>query len=157
MNHSKHAVVETVLPGYGRLLDPPELGDSVYVLVKNGDVNHMVKVWVRCVERRMITVYAKNATCSFVLPWTEAFRKTKKEKKMQKQYTIKDDKKEVPTEVLATSIVAISNSMKELKQGRLNNRALLTLLQASTGLPKRDIENVLSGLENLERDYVRVK
>lgn len=62
---------------------------------------------------------------------------------------------EVPTEVLATSIKEISEGMKRLRSGRLNDRALLTLLQRSCGVSQSDIKSVMDGLESLSRDYLK--
>lgn len=64
---------------------------------------------------------------------------------------------EVPTEVLAESIVAISQGVKKLRAGRLNETALVLLLQhACKGVVSRNhIKCVLDALQDLERLYVR--
>lgn len=75
---------------------------------------------------------------------------------------------EVPTEVLASSIVEISNGIKKLRSGRLNDRALFLLIQdaapngggGSRGYGKvgiREIKAVLEGIENLEAAFLRKK
>lgn len=65
------------------------------------------------------------------------------------------NKKPIATEILAESIVRISRGVTEIRNGRLNESGLMTLLAASTGLPKRDIKKVLDAIQDLERDYVR--
>lgn len=68
--------------------------------------------------------------------------------------------KEVPTEVLSSAIVSIADGIKKLRSGRLNDRALFLLIQhASPGsnLSQRDIKAVLSGIESLERIYLKKK
>lgn len=63
--------------------------------------------------------------------------------------------KEVPAEVLATSIVTIADGMRKLRASRLTERALVALLQDATGLSQRNIKTVLVGLDDLERMYVK--
>jgi hypothetical protein len=64
---------------------------------------------------------------------------------------------EVPTEILASSIVTISQGMKKLLAGRLTNRALLLLIRDNCtdtiGLDK--IRMVLDAIGDLERRYVQ--
>ncbi len=60
---------------------------------------------------------------------------------------------DLPTEVLASSIVAISASMKKLETSGLNRRALVCLLKGSTGVPMIHIDRVLNGLADLARMY----
>jgi hypothetical protein len=72
--------------------------------------------------------------------------------------------KEVPTEVLAASIVAISDSMKKLRAGRLTDRALYLLIQDAAptlqGRPPKkismkEIKAVFAGIESLESTFVK--
>lgn len=64
---------------------------------------------------------------------------------------------EVATEVLAESIVAISQGVKRLRAGKLNDRALILLIQdaCTTRIGKDAIYNVLNGMESLEAAFIR--
>lgn len=62
---------------------------------------------------------------------------------------------EIPTEILATSIVAIAAGMKKIREGRLNSKALVLLIHDASGVGKPDIRNVLDTLEKLEALYCR--
>lgn len=72
---------------------------------------------------------------------------------------------EVPTELLASSIVAIAQGITKLRNGRLNDKALFLLIQhAAPGVgsygPKPtigQIKAVFDGIDALERTYVRKK
>jgi hypothetical protein len=78
-----------------------------------------------------------------------------------------DQTKEVPTEVLATSIIAISEGMRKLRSGRLTDRALFLLLQdaapsvggryGKTPVSMKEIKAVMAGLENLETAFIKKK
>lgn len=70
---------------------------------------------------------------------------------------VQQAEKEVPTEVIAQSIADIADGMRKLRAGRLNDRALVLLIQqASVGKPSlATIQAVLDGIENLERTYLR--
>lgn len=68
----------------------------------------------------------------------------------------------VPTEVLAASIVAISEGIKRLRAGKLTERALLLLIQHaapplkySKRISTAEIRAVLEGMESLSRLYVK--
>lgn len=61
----------------------------------------------------------------------------------------------VPAEVIATSIVEIAKGMKALSESRLKRDAIVTLLQHSTKLPRRDIIKVLDHLEDLEKTWLK--
>ena len=69
---------------------------------------------------------------------------------------------EVPTEVLAEAIVAISQGIKKLRTGRFNDDALCMLIayaaptMKGSGKPsKREVRAVLDGIEALERTYLK--
>lgn len=74
---------------------------------------------------------------------------------------------EVPTEVLADAIIAISDGIKKLRSGRLKERALLLLIQDAapspmrgayrTGkpIPIKTIKAVLEGLDSLRTQFVK--
>lgn len=79
--------------------------------------------------------------------------------------THSDDKNPVPTEILAESIVAISEGIKKLRSGRMNDRALFLLIQnASPQLtsPYRkvnisEIKATFDGIEALEKTFLKKK
>lgn len=50
---------------------------------------------------------------------------------------------EVPMEIIAQHIEAISKGMQAINAGRLKQSAVIILLQNITGLPQRDIKKVL--------------
>lgn len=72
---------------------------------------------------------------------------------------------EIPTEVLATEIMAISAGIKKLRSGRLNEDALILLIQhaspsyggkyARSRVGKNEIKAVLDGMTDLERAFIR--
>lgn len=74
---------------------------------------------------------------------------------------------EVPTEVLAQEIVALSAGIKKLRAGRLNDRALHLLIQnaapsiagryKTAPLSLKTINAVLEGIEGLEAAYLKKK
>lgn len=71
--------------------------------------------------------------------------------------------KEVPTEVLADAIIAISEGVKKLRAGRLTDKALYLLIQhaaPSVGnkpLSQKEIKAVLEGAESLARTFIKKK
>lgn len=72
--------------------------------------------------------------------------------------------KEVPVEVLADAIIAISAGIKKLRTSRLTDRALMLLIQDAApadprygGVTQRDIKAVLAGIEGLEAAYIKKK
>lgn len=60
-----------------------------------------------------------------------------------------------PVEVLAASILSISQAMTVIRQSRLNRKALVALIQHNSKLPMRTIEIVLNNLQDLERDWLK--
>lgn len=74
-----------------------------------------------------------------------------------KQPDAPDD--EVPTDVIASALVAISDGVKKLRSGALNERALLLLIQHA--IPQTDrpsvkqIKAVLDGAESLKASYLK--
>lgn len=73
--------------------------------------------------------------------------------------------KEIPVEVLAEAILAISQNIKALRRGRLTDKALLLLIthaapQTGTrgskkSISQREVKAVLAGIDNLEREYLK--
>ena len=70
---------------------------------------------------------------------------------------VQQPEKEVSTEILANSIVAISEGMRAIRRGRLNERALLILIKDATGhnVSMKNIKDVISAIENLQKLYVK--
>jgi hypothetical protein len=62
---------------------------------------------------------------------------------------------ETPTEVMAAAIVEISKAVREMRAGRLNDKALVLLISHYSGESQRVVKSVLLAIENLEREYVR--
>lgn len=80
-----------------------------------------------------------------------------------KQPEEKED--EVPTEIIASAIVAISQGVKKLRSGRLTDKALILLIQhAAPGKKGRfgskpvtttEVKAVLAGLESLAGTFLK--
>lgn len=64
---------------------------------------------------------------------------------------------EVAAEVIASSIVQIADALRKLRNTRLNDRALVLLIQnAAVGsVSQRDVKNVLAGIAALEATYLK--
>jgi hypothetical protein len=87
---------------------------------------------------------------------------------MKKQIkVIQDEENLVAVEVLANEIVAISQGIKKLRSGRLNDKCLILLIQnASPCVGRRqgyskigttEIKGVLEGIESLESTFLKKK
>lgn len=63
----------------------------------------------------------------------------------------------IPTEEIAEAVIALSQGVKKLLSGRLNKKAIVVLLQDSTSMGRRSIEEVLAALEGLEDRYINKK
>jgi hypothetical protein len=61
----------------------------------------------------------------------------------------------VPAEIIATSIVEIARGMRAIEDSRLKRDAIVTLLQHSTKLARRDIIKVLDHLGDLEKTWLK--
>lgn len=70
---------------------------------------------------------------------------------------IKNPENPQPDEVIAQSIIELSEGMRKLNLGPLKKETLIVLLHNSTKLPKREIEYVLNALSRLEADYLKPK
>lgn len=75
---------------------------------------------------------------------------------MAKTSVKQDEQNPIDTEVLAQSIVDLSDGVKSLLSGPLKRDAIIVLLRDYTGLPKRDISTVLYGLEGLRKEYTKL-
>lgn len=85
-------------------------------------------------------------------------------KKAARQIVVKQDEKApIATEVIASSIQAISEGMKALRSGRLNDRAIVLLVHAATKpvspykqkASQQDVRCVLEGIESLADQFLR--
>jgi hypothetical protein len=84
--------------------------------------------------------------------------------KMKQTKVKQNEDKQIPTEVLADSIVAISDGIKKLRQGRLNDKALVLLIQhaaPSLGYNRKigatEVRATLDGIESLEATFLKKK
>jgi len=62
---------------------------------------------------------------------------------------------ETPEVILANCIAHISRCMRDLRAGRLTDKAIVTLVHDDTGISKRIIKDVILSLESLERTYLK--
>lgn len=84
---------------------------------------------------------------------------------MKKVIVKQNPEAEVPTEVLADAIVAISAGMKKLRSGRLNDKALYLLIQDATPsfggkwnkkpVTISAVKAVIEGIESLAPTFIR--
>lgn len=80
---------------------------------------------------------------------------------------VQSETKPVTIEIIATSIKAIADGVRKLRQGPLNDRAIYLLIQnASPKVGGRygnqqvgmtEIRSVLEGMESLDRQYLKAK
>ncbi len=68
---------------------------------------------------------------------------------------VRADSNPLTKEVLASSIVSISDSVKRLYDSGLNRRAVVALLADDTKLGKKTIETVLDSLLDLRKTYTK--
>jgi hypothetical protein len=69
-----------------------------------------------------------------------------------KQFVIPTDTP-VAAETIADAIIGISESMKKLSTSGLNRRAIVELVHANSGVPKRQIELIINNLESLRETW----
>jgi len=60
-----------------------------------------------------------------------------------------------PVEIIAKSIMDLSDGFAKIQAGKLNRRALLLLLKDATGLPMSDIGKVLDAIPKLKELYLK--
>ncbi len=60
-----------------------------------------------------------------------------------------------PLEVLAKSIIEISDAFKKIQAGPLQRRTIVLLLKDYTGLAGRDIEKILDAAPKLKDYYLK--
>lgn len=78
-------------------------------------------------------------------------------KKAQNVKVVQDPEKPIATEIIAESIQTIAEGMRTLTSGRLNNRALLTLIKDAcpARISFQDIRMVLVAIESLDKMFLR--
>ena len=86
---------------------------------------------------------------------------------MSKRVTVIQGEKETTVEVIAASVKAISDGIKKLRSGPLNDKALVLLIQHScpykagrygSGMvTAKEVRAVLEGIESLEDTYLKKK
>lgn len=74
---------------------------------------------------------------------------------MKTKVVQKENEEEVPAEIIAQSIVEISEAMKQLFATRLTRKAIVTLIHDQSKVGKATINIVLNNLQDLERDWLK--
>ena len=74
---------------------------------------------------------------------------------MAKQLTEEERKAKEVVDTIATEIAKLSRQVSALLSGRLNRKAIITLLVSSTKLPQKTVDNVLTAIEQLEPTYLK--
>lgn len=62
---------------------------------------------------------------------------------------------DTPVKIIASAIIDISNAVKEFRNGRLNEKAILILLANASGQSQHTVKTVLNALEDLSKLYTR--
>ena len=78
--------------------------------------------------------------------------------KMKKVIVKRNEDSPEPVEIIAQSIIDLSNSVKRIMGGRLNRKAVVLLLQSACGatkITKWQVELVLESLEDLRAIYIK--
>lgn len=63
-------------------------------------------------------------------------------------------KEKSPVEQIADNLVNLTSAVEALLKGPLNRKALLTLLAASSKLNRSTIDQVLTSIQNLRKDFL---
>lgn len=58
-------------------------------------------------------------------------------------------------EAIAQNISALASSVQKLLDGKLKRKALVLLLAHSSGVPQYQVDNLLTALANLEKDWTK--
>ena len=70
---------------------------------------------------------------------------------------IPDPEHPVPGEVLASAIEAIASGVDSLFNSGLSERAILLLISDASKHPKTTVQEVLTGIQNLRKFYLKEK
>jgi len=77
-----------------------------------------------------------------------------KAKTQQITVKVKEENPE-PFEIIAQSVIDLSEAFKKIEAGPLKRRTVVLLLQDATGLPQRDINKILDAAPKLKDWYVK--
>jgi hypothetical protein len=75
--------------------------------------------------------------------------------KKTKIKVVQKENEEVVVDVLATEIVKISEGIKKIKAGRLNDKAIVLLIHKASGVNSESVRSVLNGMESLEKEFLK--
>lgn len=67
----------------------------------------------------------------------------------------KENAEEIPTEIIAQSIKDISDGVKKLRSGKLNDKAIILLISKASSVSLETVRSVLTGMENLEKQFLK--
>lgn len=73
----------------------------------------------------------------------------------QKTKVIQKDEDIVPVEIIASSIREISQGMKALRAGKLNDKAIIFLVHKASGVASDTVRRVMRGMEDLEKEFLK--
>lgn len=77
---------------------------------------------------------------------------------MVKEIVIKkNEKNPEPMELIAASIIEISNAFKKMNSSQLKPRTIYLLIKDMTGISMGDIEKVLTAAQLLEKEFLKSK
>lgn len=84
---------------------------------------------------------------------------------MNRIKVLKDEKSEVTVEIIAESIVSISEGIKKLRSGKIKDHGLFLLIQHAaplsgskykkTKVSISDIKAVIQGMESLSKEFLK--
>jgi hypothetical protein len=66
-----------------------------------------------------------------------------------------DEQNPEPLELIAKSIIELSDAFKKIEEGPLAEKTIVLLLQDATGLTQRDIKAILHAAPRLKNWYVK--
>lgn len=77
---------------------------------------------------------------------------------MAKTQIVKDEKIQIPVQIMEQSIVDVAKAARQLKNSRITQRAIVLLIQDELGvrnISKDQIANVLDAAAELDKVYLR--
>ncbi len=81
------------------------------------------------------------------------------ENKIIKKVVVKNnDENPIPTEIIAESIIKISDAITKMKSTKLTDRVIYLLIKDSisgSNIGLRDIETVLNAAKDLSKNYIK--
>lgn len=76
---------------------------------------------------------------------------------MAKLKVVQTEENPIPVEVLAEAVVKMAEGIKRLNATPLNQRALIVLISAQSGVARDTVARVLNGMDQLEAAYTKKK